>query len=73
MKKLFSSPGKLYHLEDAEGNSIPKAFAEIAHPVLVDVKYELKPSQEDEHVRSRYNFARRTPVLRRNRRFLLYH
>ena len=44
MKKLFSSPGKLYHLEDAEGNSIPKAFAEIAHPVLVDVKYELKPS-----------------------------
>ena len=56
MKKLFSSPGKLYHLEDAEGNSIPKAFAEIAHPVLVDVKYELKPSPHQPAVVDIYGY-----------------
>ena len=44
MKKLFRSPGKLYHLENAEGNPVSEVFAEIAHPVLVDVKYELRPS-----------------------------
>ena len=44
MKKLFSSEGKLYHLEDAKGNPVSKILAELAHPVWVDVKYELRPS-----------------------------
>ena len=44
MKKLFSSAGKLYHLEDAKGNPVSGDFSEIAYPVWVDVKYELRPS-----------------------------
>ena len=44
MKKLFRSAGKLYHLQDAKGNPVSKDFAEIAYPVWVDVKYELRPS-----------------------------
>ena len=44
MKKLFRSAGEFYHLEDAKGNPVSKDFAEIAHPVWVNVKYELRPS-----------------------------
>ena len=44
MKTLFRSPGKLFYLEDAKGNSVPEGSAEIARPVLVDTKYELRPS-----------------------------
>lgn len=45
MQKLFRTPGKLYWLEDATKRPVSKATAEkIAFPVLVDVKYELKPS-----------------------------
>ena len=44
MKKLFSAAGKLYHLEDANGNPVSKVFAKNPYPVRVDVKYELKPS-----------------------------
>ena len=44
MKKLFSAAGKLYHVEDTNGNPVSKVFAKIPYPVWVDVKYELKPS-----------------------------
>ena len=56
MKKIFRTSGKLYHLEDAEGNPTPKEFAEIAYPVLVDVKYELRPSPHQPIVVEIYGF-----------------
>lgn len=43
MQKLFTSIGKLYWLENPDGEEVSGILAE-PRPVRVDVKYELKPS-----------------------------
>ena len=43
MQRLFRTKGRLFCLEDAEGQPVSGRLAE-GRPVLVDVKYELKPS-----------------------------
>ena len=43
MRRLFRAKGRLFWLEDAEGEPVSSVLAE-GWPVLVDVGYELKPS-----------------------------
>lgn len=46
MQTLFRTTGRHFFLEDAEGKPVPGQMAHIANPVIVDVKYELRPSPQ---------------------------
>ena len=58
MQQLFRTTGKLHWLEDGNGKPVPKDIAEIVFPVLVDVKYELKPSPHQPLVVEIYGHGR---------------
>ena len=46
MQTLFRTTGRLLFLEDDEGEPVDGPMADIAYPVVVVVKYELRPSPQ---------------------------